>query len=150
MARASTTKLGQIQITENIILERDATLSSNGESAIKEDSVKVGVGGAGNAPWSKRTFCNSSHDSKCSVSTVAGAITKKVIAMAPMSQVCRLCRQGIKHEEEDCMKNYTGSSRGMEGIGVLTNVLSIYNSGLNCYVAKLTIHYDNSSKAVCR
>jgi hypothetical protein len=57
------------------------------------------------------------YDSLPGCSVMLGNITKLVIAVEAMSQVCSKCRLGLPHEDSFCPKNYDGSSKGMEAEG---------------------------------
>ena len=76
------------------------------------------------------------------------------VACHPMSRVCIKCKLSKTGKCDDstyCPRNYEGSSKGMESVGALKNVLSIWeNSNKQAYVADWTADEDSSSSAILK
>jgi hypothetical protein len=95
-------------LEENLRLEIEASPRVvNGRTALSAGS---------NARWDKRDS-GRQYDSVSGCSVMLGNQTKLVIAAEAMSQVCSKCRKGQPHEDSLCLKNYDGSSKGMEAEG---------------------------------
>ena len=138
-------KLGKEQIQKN--LEYEISLSPKDELGLTMLSTCM------DSTWRKRAI-GFKMDSDSGLADVFGQQSSKIIACHPMSRVCIKCKKSKSGKCEDCTycpRNYEGSAKGMESIGALKNVLSIWeNSEKKAYVANWTADEDSSSTAILK
>ena len=138
-------KLGKEQIQTN--LEYEISLSPKDESDLAMVSTCM------DSTWRKRAI-GFKMDSDSGLADAFGQRSSKIIACHPMSRVCIKCKLSKTGKCDDstyCPRNYEGSSKGMESVGALKNVLSIWeNSNKQAYVADWTADEDSSSSAILK
>jgi hypothetical protein len=73
----------------------------------------------------------------------------KCVALAAMSKCCIKCEKGSNHQPCFCPKNYDGSSKGMEAIGAIQNVVHLHNNQ-SVFLKTYVMDDDLSTKAILR
>ena len=144
-------KLASIAVQTNLANEVKAVVQARNVIGERELGAgeRVGIGVAGDTSWNKRsTGYSSSSDS--GTHFLIGLNTKKIVAYCAMSRRCAKCERGIPLNEHTgfCSKNYEGSSGGMEATGALRNTLQIFNSTGGCFISKLVMDDDSTTKAI--
>ena len=68
-----------------------------------------------------------------------------------LSEVCEGCKSGLSKDNHICVKNYEGSSKGMEGFCCRTILEEFYfkNKGV-CYIKAIVSDDDSTMRAHCK
>ena len=100
--------------------------------------------------WQKRSSGHS-YSSLSGVMIFIGARTRKPIFIKVLSKVCAGCKAGLSKENNTCVKNYDGSSKGMEAFCCRTMLEEFYfkNKGF-CYIKAIVSDDDSTMRAHCQ
>jgi hypothetical protein len=90
--------------------------------------------------WLKRSS-GRRYDSNKGHSIVVGNMTRKVVSIHCMSKVCAKCKINQEHPPAMCPKNWEGSSKAMEGHGVVVNAKLLYTK---CVIIDELVMDDDS------
>ena len=100
--------------------------------------------------WQKRSSGHS-YSSLSGVMFFIGVHTRKPIYLEVLSKICSGCKKGLNVDEHKCVKNYDGSSKGMEAHACRIMLEKFYNNNKGvCYIGALVSDDDSSMKAHCQ
>jgi hypothetical protein len=109
---------------------------------------KTGLSVQGDCRWDQRKG-GRAYNSDSGTQLIVGNKTLKCIAVACMSKRCQKCEGDKDHLPEMCSKNYEGSSKGMEALGALRNVMGLFGTN-NVYVREYVMDDDASTKTILK
>lgn len=91
------------------------------------------------------------YNSKSGRGSLIGNETNKVLGYKVLSKFCAMCSRGHPADDHDCVKNYEGSSKGMEPVAAVDLCLDNPNlKAAGCRVTKLVGDRDSSTMAALR
>ena len=100
--------------------------------------------------WQKRSSGHS-YSSLSGVMFFIGVHTRKPIYLEVLSKVCSGCKKDLSVDEHKCVKNYDGSSKGMEAHACRIMLQNFYEKHKGvCYIGTLVSDDDSSMKAHCQ
>jgi hypothetical protein len=91
----------------------DQSMKKTAFEAVKENSDDTDIAAAFDGTWQKRGFTSLN-----GVVTVTSFDTGKVLDVEVLSKYCQGCTKHNNRGHEGCVKNYVGSSGGMEAAGI--------------------------------
>lgn len=133
------------EVIENAVtVVADLSMREAAREAVNENNGNTDIAAAFDGTWQRR-----GHSSLNGVITATSFDTGKVLDMECVTKYCQKCAQNRTQCQEGCLKNYSGSSGGMEGVGVV-NIFarSIETRGVR-YVKYLGDGDSNSYGSIC-